>query len=170
MNLWSSKKLWQATKEMILGLMVKDKVGKKALSKLIKEIIALANTTGGYLVLGIEEKGKVRPRANKINPIPRIKALSEKLKLQIRDYVEPTINNIRFKEVETEDEKGVLIIRVEKSNLAPHRSLIDKECYIRRNDRSEKMTMREIKDLTILRIRSQQEIENEFKNERRTLS
>lgn len=140
-----------------------DKVGKKALSSLIKEIVALTNTTGGYLVLGIEETGKIRPKASKINPIPRVKALSEKLKLQIRDYVEPTINNIRFKEIETEEESGVLIIRVEKSNLAPHRSLIDKECYFRRNDRSEKMTMREIKDLTILRIRSQQDIDNEFK-------
>lgn len=139
-----------------------DSIGEKAVTNLAKEIIAFANTSGGYLILGMAEEGRVKPFASKLNPIPRIVELSEKLKHIFRNIIEPTLNNIQYHSIKTNENDGVLIIRIQKSYLSPHRSLNDKECYIRRNDSSEKMTMREIKDLTLLTIQSNDRIDKIF--------
>lgn len=145
----------------------KDKVGDKALITLIKEIVAFANTEGGFLILGMKESDEIKPKAKKLTLIPRIVELTEKLKHQIRDLIEPTLINIRYKELELNSDKGVLIIRVERSQNAPHRSLKDKECYIRRNDRSEKMTMREIKDIAFLRLKNDELLISSFENRKK---
>lgn len=139
-----------------------NSIGEKAITSLIKEIVAFANTSGGFLILGMEEEGNTKPVAKKINPLPRIYELSERLKRTFRNVIEPTLNSIRFHPIELEDGTGVLVIRVERSYLAPHRSLKDMECYIRRNDSSEKMTMREIKDIVISRFNSNQNTNSIF--------
>ena len=46
--------------------------------------------------------------------------------------------------------------------MAPHRHTVTKECYIRRADRTEKMTMREIQDLTLQVERGLVKIERRF--------
>lgn len=47
--------------------------------------------------------------------------------------------------------------------MAPHRHNVTKECYIRRADRTEKMTMREIQDLTLQVERGMAAIEKSFR-------
>lgn len=144
----------------------KSKVGKFAKEKLIKEIIAFANTDGGYLFVGIDEKISKEgvSKASKIVQIPRVELLAEKFKMYIRDHIEPRLNNVQCIGIKTDaDGNGVLLIFVEKSNNAPHRSILDNQCYLRRNDRSEKMKMREIRDLILLSNESIERVEAEFR-------
>lgn len=50
--------------------------------------------------------------------------------------------------------------------LGPHRHTANKECYVRRTDRSERMTIREIQDLTLQLDRGVREIERRFEERR----
>jgi hypothetical protein len=61
-----------------------------------------------------------------------------------------------------DDGAGVVVFHVPRSRMAPHRHTVTKECYIRRADRTEKMTMREIQDLTLQVERGLAAIERQF--------
>ena len=126
------------------------KIGNYAKSRILKEVVAFANAYGGALLIGIDESDTKPAVATKITPVPRCAALAESLKLVFRDRVEPQLTRIDIAGVPTEDEgSGVVVIRVGKSRLAPHRVTRTLICPIRRADRSEEMTMREIQDMTL---------------------
>ena len=109
-----------------------------------------ANAYGGALLLGIGESEGKPPVAASISPIPACTELAERLKLVFRDCVEPQIPRIEIFAVRTEaDGGGVVIIRTGRSRMAPHRVKPTRKCPIRRSDRCEEMTMREIQDLTL---------------------
>ena len=127
------------------------KLAKKAKTAILEESVAFANAFGGALILGIDEKkSKNGPGvANKISPIPRCAELADRLGLVFRDCVEPHIPGIEVIPIETQDDAGAVVIRVSRSRLAPHRVIPSLVCPIRRSDRCEKMTMREIQDLVL---------------------
>ena len=126
-----------------------NRIGESAKKKILKEVTAFANAYGGVLLLGIGESDTEPPVAAKISPIPRCADLAERLKLVFRDCVEPQLPRIEIFAVQTESDKGVVLIRVGKSRLAPHRVTKTLVCPIRRADRCEEMTMREIQDMTL---------------------
>ena len=66
-----------------------------------------------------------------------------------RDRVEPQLPQIEIIPIKTDGESGVVICRVGQSRLAPHRVKRTLVCPIRRSDRCQKMSMREIQDLTL---------------------
>ena len=128
------------------------KIGNYAKNRMLKEVVAFANAYGGVLVIGIDEdRSGVEPAvASEIRPVPRCKALADSLKLVFRDRVEPQLARIDIAGIPTKDDgSGVVIIRVGKSRLAPHRVTRTLICPIRRADRSEEMTMREVQDMTL---------------------
>ena len=127
----------------------KDKIGKQAKNALLKEAVGFANAYGGAVLLGIRESKAKPPVDAKIEPIPRCADLAERLKLVFRDCVEPQLPGIDIFAVPTEGESGVVIIRVGRSRLAPHRVTGTLVCPIRRSDRCEEMSMREIQDMTL---------------------
>ena len=108
-----------------------------------------ANAYGGAVLLGIRESKEKPPVAAKIVPIQRCADLTERLKLVFRDRVEPQLPRIDILAVRTEGESGVVIIRVGRSRLAPHRVTRTLVCPVRRSDRCEEMSMREIQDMTL---------------------
>ena len=126
-----------------------DRIGRRAKHKLLEESVAFANAYGGALVLGIAESESKPPAAASISPIPRCTDLAERLKQVLGHCVEPQIPSLEVFGVPTAGDSGVVIIRVGKSRMAPHRVAPTRECTIRRSDRCEKMTMREIQDLTL---------------------
>lgn len=135
----------------ILG---QDRIGDYARNKLLEEILAFANAHGGHLIIGIEESSSRPHRAQRITGVPRCHELVEKLRLQIRDCVDPHLPVIEIASVLTSDDgSGVIIIRVPQSRAAPHRVTTTLNCSVRHADRCEKMTMREIQDLTLQRDR-----------------
>ena len=126
-----------------------DRIGRRAKSKILEETVAFANAYGGALVLGVAESVSNPPVADRITPIPSCANLAERLKLVFRDGVEPQIPALEAFAVPTANDRGVVIIRVGKSRMAPHRVKQTRECTIRRYDRCERMSMREIQDLTL---------------------
>ncbi len=127
-----------------------DRIGDKARNELIEEVIAFANAHGGTLIVGITESNDAPKRAASISLIPRCHDLADRFAMQCRDMIDPQLPVIEVAGVAADDEgNGVLIVRVPRSRMAPHRHDANKECYVRRADRSEKMTMREIQDLTL---------------------
>ena len=140
-----------------------DKIGDYARNQILEEIIAFANAYGGVLCLGISESNDTPAFANRINAIPKCKELAERLKLQCRDCIEPQIPLLEVSGVVTdESEGGVVIVQIPQSRSAPHRHMQTRECYIRRADRVEKMTMREIQDLTLHTERGMAKIDGFF--------
>ena len=126
------------------------KIGERARNEILEEAVAFGNAYGGSLVLGVAESKNMPPVAAEICPIPRCADLAERLKLALRDCVDPQIPSVEIFAVRTDGDEGVVIIRVGKSPMAPHRVEPTRACTIRRLDRCEKMTMREIQDLTLI--------------------
>ena len=128
-----------------------DKIGREARKKIVEEAVAFANAYGGALVLGIREsEDEAKPRvAEEITAIPRCADLAERLNLVFRDWVDPQIPRIEIFAVPTCGDSGVVVIRTGRSRMAPHRVKPTRKCPIRRSDRCEEMTMREIQDLTL---------------------
>lgn len=138
-------------------------ISDRARNQILEEVIALANTHGGHVILGIGETEDRPPRAANIMPIPRCDDLAERLQHQLRDLVDPQIPLVRACGVRTDGNSGVVIIRVPQSRMAPHRHKVTLECYYRHADRTERMTMREIQDLTLRISRGLADIEATYK-------
>ena len=127
----------------------KNTIGDRAKNEILEEVVAFANAYGGVCLLGIKESSTKPPVAAKISPISRCAELAERLNLVFRDCVEPQLPQIEIIPIKTNGESGVLIIRVGQSRLAPHRVTRTLVCPIRQSDRCEKMSMRQIQDLTL---------------------
>lgn len=126
-----------------------DRIGRRAKQKILEESVAFANAYGGALVLGIAESEATPPVADRITPVTACVDLAERLKQVFRDSVDPQIPSLEIFAVPTDGNSGVTIIRVEKSRMAPHRVEPTRRCTIRRSDRCDPMSMREIQDLTL---------------------
>ena len=105
-----------------------EQLGK---ARLFKEVVALANTSGGHLILGIAETKDKPPAADKVTPVSHCLELAERLE-RAAQSIDPPIPLLGVRGVPTEpDGAGVVVFRVPQSRSAPHRS-VDKECYTRR--------------------------------------
>lgn len=126
-------------------------IGQAAKRDVLAEVVAMANTYGGDVIVGIDETAEKPPRARSIHALPACVELASRLEMAARDLIKPQVPMLAVKGVPTGGAKGVVIFRVPKSRLAPHRlemKGVEKECYRRVGDRTEPMTMREIQDLT----------------------
>ncbi len=140
-----------------------QRIGEYARDQLLEEVIAFANAYGGTLIVGISESDDKPARAAEISVVPECAELAERLKLQCRDCIEPQVPLLEVAGVRTaNDGSGVVVFHVPRSRIAPHRHTKTRECYIRRADRSEKMTMREIQELTLQVERGLVAIETTF--------
>ena len=109
------------------------------------------------------------PVAAEIKPIPRCADLAERLKLVSRDCVEPQLPSIEIFAVPTDGDCGVVVIRTGRSRMAPHRVKPTRKCPIRRSDRCEEMTMREIQDLTLNLSRGLERLERQLETRSKRL-
>ena len=138
--------------------------GDKAKNEVLEEVTAFANAYGGVLFLGIEESSTKPPTAAAIAPVPRCVDLAERFKLIFRDRVEPQLSGLEVFAVPTDGDNGVVIFRVGRSHAAPHRVTKTWVCPVRRADRREKMTMREIQDMTLNVSKGLERIERQLSN------
>lgn len=128
-----------------------QKLGDKARNVILEKSVAFANAFGGALILGLEEsKSRNGPGvANEISPIPHCADLADRLTSVFGNCVEPHIPGLEIIPIIIQDDVGAVVIRVGRSRLAPHRVKPSLVCPIRRSDRCEPMTMREIQDLVL---------------------
>lgn len=143
----------------------KSGIGNYARDSILEEAVAFANAHGGALLLGIGESTTPTKSAiaASISPIPRCAGLAERLKLAFRDCVEPHLPMLEIFSVATENDRGIIVIRVGRSRLAPHRVSTTRHCPVRRSDRCERMTMREIQDMTLNLSRGLERLERRLK-------
>ena len=125
------------------------KIGDHAKNALLRGVVAFANAYGGALLLGIKESDVSPSVATGISPIPQCADLVERLKLVFRDRIEPQLPCLEISTVPIKGDSGVIIIRAGRSHQAPHRIKGMWICPIRRADRCEEMSMREIQDMTL---------------------
>lgn len=124
--------------EMIEGgesLTVEFKQRFSGYDKIAKELIAFANTRGGFLFLGVDDD-------KSIYGIEGEKADAELIKETAEKYCEPPV---KYELINFEiDRKDILIVRVFESDIKPHRiqdylqelNLATAEVYVRVNDKS----------------------------------
>jgi hypothetical protein len=132
-------------------LVAQQEIGQGAKRDLLAEVVAMANSYGGDVVLGIIEADEKPHRAVGIDPLPKCAELASRLEHAARDLIKPQIPMLGVRGIPTDGVNGLVIFRVPRSRVAPHRlemKGIEKECYKRTSDRTETMGMREIQDLT----------------------
>ncbi len=132
-----------------------DNQRQRALDSLAREVIAFLNTRGGDLIVGIDESDGPRPTAANFQSIKEPADAADRVARGLAALIEPAQTNISVRGVisPADSSEGVLIIRVEASIRAPHRSKRTLDCYARRGSESVPMAMDEIQDLTINRTR-----------------
>ena len=137
-------------------------IGENSKERLTRQVIALANTGGGVVVLGIDQSLDKPPVAECIVPVPRCAELADTLTSVFLGRIEPLLPSLEVFPIKSDEEGGLVVIRVEKSRQAPHRDITTRECYVRRNDQSRKMTMREIQDATLNTAHGLERLEKVF--------
>lgn len=132
-----------------------DNQRQKVLDALVREVIAFLNTRGGDVLIGIEETDGPRAAAASIQPIKNPTDAADRVARGLAALIEPAQTNVSVRGLAcpNDSSEGVLIIRVEPSVRAPHRSKRTLECLARRGSESVPMAMDEIQDLTINRSR-----------------
>jgi hypothetical protein len=88
--------------------------------ELLKDFSALANSHGGHLILGVDEKGGV---ATDIVGLNGVDPDAEILRMEqlTRSGLEPPVPGVRMKAVSLESGRHVIVIRVPRSWNPPHR-------------------------------------------------
>ncbi len=143
-----------------------DRIGDRARNAILAEVIAFANAHGGTVLLGIEETDDHPKRARAIKPIPRCADLAHRLQLMARDAIRPELSVLEVRAVPIESDAGVVILRTSESRLAPHRLEPTRESFIRRADRTQSISMREIQDLAVFRAAGIASLDAEFTRRR----
>jgi hypothetical protein len=145
----------------------KDEIGTYARDQILAEVVAFANAQGGTLLLGVSETDEKPPRAQSLSPLPRVRALAQRLEDQARSCIDPPLSRLQIWPVETSEKgDGVIVLRVPASRAAPHRLNTTSESFIRRGASKMRMTMREIQDMTLNLARGLAAIDGRF-NQRR---
>jgi Putative DNA-binding domain len=117
---------------------------------LAKEIVALANAYGGHVIVGICESDDNPKRAASLAAlIPRLANFVESLRSSLGDLIDPPINALMFQPIleQPASDTGYLVVKVPQSIHAPHGYGRPPEAHVRRADKSEPMTMRDMQNV-----------------------
>ena len=80
---------------------------------IIKEIIAFANTTGGTIILGYDDNGKIVGLKNAKEDLDRLSS-------KINDSIEPSVNFLVSSRIEIEEDKEIIIVEVLRGTNNPY--------------------------------------------------
>ncbi|MCB9609054.1 MAG: ATP-binding protein [Polyangiaceae bacterium] len=97
------------------------------LRKLAKEISGFANTDGGLLVVGVDDKSR------SLRPFGRFEETRAYLQKAGADLVHPHVPGLEMTFIPQGDDRGYAVVSVPPSDLGPHRSSKD-HCYYSRSD------------------------------------
>ncbi len=144
-----------------------SKIGDHARDRILEEVVAFANSYGGALVLGVAEDGAKPPVAANMAPLPRCADLAERFRLVFRDCVEPQLPTLDIVPVPTNGDSGIIVFRTGRSRQGPHRVIPTLGCPVRRDDRCEPLSMREIQDMTLNLARGTERLERHLRDRSR---
>ncbi len=136
-----------------------SRIGSHARNRILEEVVAFANAYGGALVLGVAESRTKPPAAAAVMPLPRCADLADRFRLVFRECVEPQLPTLDIVPVPTNGDNGVIVFRTGRSRYGPHRVTPTRVCPIRRADRCDPLSMREIQDMTLNLARGTERLE-----------
>jgi hypothetical protein len=113
-----------------------------------KDVSAMANANGGIIIYGLNEKEGTMGHSipEKVTPISVSIMSKDQLTQIISSNISPKIKDIEITYLPVDDENGVFVVKIPKSNTA-HQSLPSHYYYIRRNATIEIMEDYEIRDI-----------------------
>ena len=119
----------------------------KAKKNLCAELVSFANSSGGDIVFGIDEKEGV---ATELLALPEFDA--DKVELQLRQIfdsnIEPPVPGLQFCPVEVGREQFALVLRIPRSWARPHALLGEFPQFLVRNgNRRRAFTLRELREV-----------------------
>ncbi len=127
------------------------KIGRPAVDDLAKEIVALANSQGGLIIVGIEESDDKPARAAGIAEklVPKCIDCADRLSDSMLSLIDPRLAGLSIMGVQRPSGagEGVLVIHVPRSTFAPHGFGSPPKTYVRRGHRSDPMTMSELQSV-----------------------
>lgn len=141
--------------------------GDYAKQSIFKELVAFANSEGGWLVLGLKETDDHPKRVAGISSISDCHELVSRFERAAQDWIDPPLPSLTCKGIQigNTQSKGVIVFRVPRSSVAPHRLYKkgrSQEAYKRVGDESKPMKMREIRDLALEIYRGYERLDREF--------
>lgn len=145
-------------------------IGNRAKERIIKEVIAFANSGGGTLVIGVSETEDDPPRPKAVNPIAHCGDLATHLTDVLRDGIDPTLPTSNIQAIPIQGDAGLVLIRVQASWRAPHRCRRTLRVFKRFGDQSIPIDMREIQDLVILTSSGASRLDDVFENAKQQCS
>ena len=133
--------LIQGQIEESLTLEYKRELGNKN-SEISKDISAFANTSGGVLIYGIEEDGRIPTSKNWLEG----KNTKEKIENIILSNIQPKLRNVIINSIVNPENpsQGIFVVNIPESSDAPH--MADFRYYRRYNFQSIPMEDYEVKD------------------------
>ena len=131
--------------------------------EMLRDIIAMANAEGGYLILGVREDGTGRPLelASFDDPQTVVQAIRQTCLDCIRDRIE----GLEIRAFEIGFNQGIIVIHVPPSDWRPHMTIFHKRTDFYRRYETDKraMTIGEIRELTLANPRFRQLVELELR-------
>jgi hypothetical protein len=106
-----------------LGMDFKQQLpeGEQARQEVSKDVVAMANASGGNIVYGLAEKeGGVASKLMSLGPIEGAEKLSAKIQSWLNADIAPSLVGIRIKVVPIEHGGFALVLRIPRSLQSPH--------------------------------------------------
>lgn len=130
--------------------------------EMLRDIAALANADGGYLVLGVREDGTNRPV--EMVPFDNPQDLADQMLQACIDGVRDRVPGLEIEPFEVNFNQGIIVIRVPSSEWRPHMVMRDKrtDFYVRYGCHKREMTITEIREMVLENPRFRQLVELEL--------
>ncbi len=138
--------------------------------EMLRDVTALANAEGGYLVLGIQEDHA--GRAARLSPVddpgPRVQAIHQ----ACLDGIQERLSDLEVKVYDTGFNQGIIVIRVPPSDQRPHMMVRDHstDFFFRYGTDKRSMTLGEIRESILGNPRFQRLVELELQTQGRLVS
>ena len=116
------------------------KYSTKIVNKVLETIVAMANTDGGYIILGVND-----PKRNELKGVDRIFGIEENKEnydgiIQGVSNISPELN-IQFHDIRASNGKTIVILQVEKAE--EHGHTINKKSFMRLKTGNRRLTPNE---------------------------
>jgi len=104
------------------------------------DVSAMANSLGGYLLIGVQEERGVATSivgVTESDPDSLVRSVAH----TIRTSIEPPISGVRIRWIDSGTSRGVLVIKVDRSGHAPHRVTVGRDSRFFLRDENGKRPM-----------------------------
>jgi hypothetical protein len=130
--------------------------------EMLRDISALANADGGYIIMGIQEDGF--GRAESFSPIENHQQIAQSIRQTCLDGIQERIPNLEVQDYELAPNQGIIVAYIPLSNQRPH--MVTREhrtdFYRRYGTDKRSMTIGEIRDIFLTTPAYRQIIEYEL--------